>query len=742
MVEKKPKSSVQVEQFGDDDNNADINSNDEITSEELEMKMADEKAANLADSEVENVVVDEIEIPSEPEKPAKKSSKPKKSTKAGKSETDETEVKEPPQEDVAENITNTPEDIEVSSDSSSETKTVEKNEVDLLEDSAADEVVTDEGEKADKQAEEETTAVKQGTPEKPEKVDYAALSREDLLAILKEILDKGSLLEIIHDVDAIKIQFYKKHKADTEKKRKKFYEEGGAPEDFMVDEDPLEKTLKEYLLRFREYKTEYNKLQEAEKLKNLEEKYKIIEEIKVLVNRKESINKTFHEFRELQRRWREIGPVPQSNLKDLWETYYHHVETFYDYIKINQELRDLDLKKNLEAKISLCEKAEELLLEPNVLSAFNNLQALHDQWREIGPVTLEMRTDIWQRFKEATSKINKRHQDYFLNIKQEQRKNLEAKTLLCEKVEEIVNGEIVSFPDWDKYSHEIIELQKVWRTIGFAPKKDNTRIYKRFREACDGFFNRKREYFSSAKLEQNDNLQLKTDLCLQAEALIESSEWKKTTEDLIALQKRWKEIGPAPQKFSDKIWKRFRSACDKFFERKALHFASMDNSYESNLKKKEELIEKINLFQPTANVEENLRKLKEFQRDWASIGFVPFESKELIQNKYRQAINQKFDDLKIGDDKKDLLKFKNKLDSIHTRPNYDYRMNQERDKFIIRLKQLESDIVLWENNIGFFAKSKNAESMINEVQRKIDDAKSKMEVLTEKIKMIDDLDSN
>ena len=586
----------------------------------------------------------------------------------------------------------------------------------------------------------EKTKTESETSAEPEKIDYAALSKEDLVAVLKDTVDKGSVAEIIHDVDFIKVQFYKKHKADVEKKRKKFYDEGGAPEDFKVEEDPLEKTLKEYLARFKEYKAEYNKLLEEDKHKNLDEKYRIIGEIKDLVNRKESINKTFHEFRELQRRWREIGPVPQQNLKDLWETYHHHVETFYDYIKINQELRDLDLKKNLEAKLGLCEKAEELLLEPNVITAFKLLQTLHEQWREIGPAPVEMRTEIWNRFKETTSKINRKHQEYFLNLKQEQKKNLEAKTLLCEKVEDIITFEIATYQKWENYSHEIIKLQKVWRTIGFAPKKDNNKIYKRFRDACDTFFNKKREFYSQTKQLLEDNLQLKTDLCVQAEALSESTEWKKTTEELIALQKRWKEIGPVPHRSSDKIWKRFRSACDKFFECKMQHFASMDNSYESNLKKKEELIEKIKNLKLSSKLEENLKQLKELQREWAAIGFVPYEAKDEIQNKYRQAVNQKFDDLKIDEDKKDLLKFKTKLDNIHSKSNFDYRMNQEREKFIAKLKQIENDIVLWENNIGFFAKSKNADDMIKEVQNKIDAAKRKIEVLTEKIKMIDEMD--
>lgn len=576
--------------------------------------------------------------------------------------------------------------------------------------------------------------------EGPEKIEYAALSKHDLIALLKDLIRNKPVNEIINDVENIKINFYKKHKADIEKKRKSFVEDGGEIEDFMPEEDPLERELKELLKTFKDQKAEYTKVLEETKQKNLEEKYKIIDEIKDLVNKQESINKTFQEFRELQKRWRSIGPVPQANVKDLWENYHHHVEAFYDYIKINQELRDLDLKKNLEAKLQLCEKAEELLLETNIMNAFKMLQELHEQWREIGPVPADMRTEIWERFREATSKINKKHQEYFVNLKSEQKKNLEAKITLCEKAEEICNMEISSNKDWNRLSDEMVELQKVWKKIGFAPKKDNNKVYLRFRTACDNFFARKRQYYSVIKEEQETNLQLKTDLCVQAEALMESTEWKKTTEELIALQQRWKEIGPVPYKVSDKIWKRFRTACDTFFERKSKHFAEVDDTFENNLKRKQELIQQIEAFQPDDNTEASLAKLKEFQRQWAQIGFVPLKDKEEILEKYRITINRKFDELKIDEGHKKLLKFKTKLENMLDKPNSDQRIRQEREKYINKLKQLENDIVLWENNIGFFAKSKNAEAMIKEVESKIAEAKKTIELLNQKISMIDEME--
>lgn len=416
------------------------------------------------------------------------------------------------------------------------------------------------------------------------------------------------------------------------------------------------------------------------------------------------------------------------------------MEAFYDYIRINQELRDLDLKKNLESKIHLCETAEELLLESNVVEAFRILQDLHDQWREIGPVPAEMRVEIWNRFKEATSKINRKHQEHFVDLKNEQKQNLDTKAALCEKAEELCNMEISSNKEWTNRSRELMELQKVWKTIGFAPKKDNTKIYKRFRDACDAFFNRKREFYGVFKEEQSNNLQLKIDLCIQGEALRESNEWKKTTEELIALQQRWKEIGPVHHKQSEKVWKRFRSACDTFFERKAKHFSEIDNSFGSNLQKKTELIKQIEDFSINENAEECLGKLKDFQRQWSEIGFVPLKNKDEIQEKYREAINRKFDDLRIDDSHRNILKFKTKLEDFLEKPNGMQRIRQEREKYITRLKQLENDIVLWENNIGFFARSRNAESVIKDVESKIENTKKDIEMLNRKISMIDDLD--
>ncbi len=578
------------------------------------------------------------------------------------------------------------------------------------------------------------------TVEKKEIVDYSKYTQIELVNALRDVLEENDDHDIKDEVEAIKSVFYKTLNENISAAKKKFIEEGGDEKEFVAEEDPYEKDIKDLLRRYRQIRIEYSKKMEQEKEANLKLKYDVIERIKALINNEESINKTFNEFRELQHEWREIGLVPQSKMKNLWDTYHFHVENFYDYIKINQELRDLDLKKNLEIKIKLCENAEELLVEPSIIKAFNTLQKYHEQWREVGPVPREQKDAIWERFKAATSKINKKHQEFFEVRKEEQKKNLEAKTALCEKVEEIDLAAIPSYKEWDAKSKELVELQKVWRTIGFAPKKDNNKIYERFRAACDKFFDAKREFYAKNKELQQNNMQMKIDLCVQAESLKESTDWKKTTQDFINIQKKWKEIGPIPRKHSDAIWKRFRAACDSFFDKKSEHFSGMDSEHTENLKKKEELIEKVTNFKSAGSVDENLKILKGFQREWTEIGHVPFKKKDEVQTKFRDAINKLFDELNIDEDKRNILKFRSKMTSYSESNRGQNKMRMEREKYMNKLKQLENDLVLLDNNIGFFAKSKNAESLIADVRKKIEVSKQKIELLKQKIRVIDEMD--
>lgn len=576
--------------------------------------------------------------------------------------------------------------------------------------------------------------------EKKEKPDYAKFTQIELVNALRDVLDSNGDHDIKDEVETIKAAFYKQVKDEAEVQKKQFLEEGGDEEEFEAEENPYEQDIKDLLKRYRQIRHEFNKKLEQEKEINLQVKYDIIEEIKGLIHKEESINKTFQDFKDLQQRWREIGLVPQSKMKDLWDTYHFHVENFYDYIKINKELRDLDLKKNLEMKIRLCEQAEELLLEPNTIRAFNQLQKLHERWREIGPVPRENKDDIWERFKASTAKINKKQQEYFEDRKLEQKKNLDAKRALCEKVEEINEMELATHKEWGEKSKEVVNLQRIWRTIGFAPRKDNNKIYKRFREACDLFFDAKREFYTKNKELQQNNLQLKLDLCMQAEALKDSDDWRKTTQELINIQKQWKEIGPVPRKNSEALWKRFRAACDYFFDKKSEHFSGIDSEQVNNLKEKEKLIKEVEGFKSTGDPDENLKVLKDFQRRWTEVGHVPIRKKDDIQRKFRDAINKLFDDLNIDETKRNLLKFRTKMASFSESSRGQNKMRLERDKYMTRLKQLENDLVLLDNNIGFFAKSKNAEALIEDVKRKIEQTKEKIEMLKDKIRVIDEMD--
>ena len=568
-------------------------------------------------------------------------------------------------------------------------------------------------------------------------VDYSGYSKHDLVETLVLLIENRPPSEIKDDVERLKVLFYKKMKLEADERKSKFLEGGGKIEDYRPWVDPDDARIKHLLEKYREKKTDYSKIQEAEKYENLKKKYDIIDKIKDLVNREESINKTFHDFRTLQNDWHSVGVVPQASLKDIWENYHHTVELFYDYIKINKELRDLDLKKNLEAKLVLCEKAEALMLEPNAVNAFRDLQDYHNQWREIGPVPLDSKNEIWERFKEATAQINKRHHEYFEKQKDDQKKNLDAKIALCEEVEAIIQSELKSFRDFDEKAEKVVEFQKIWRTIGFAPKKQNNKVYQRFRDACDAFFEKKRSFYADNKEIQLNNLQKKIDLCVQAEAVQESTDWKSTSDILIRLQRDWKDVGPVPRKQSEKCWKRFRKACDHFFNRKTQFFSELDNSYEDNLKAKIAIIEELEKFDPGTDVQVAFDRLKESQRRWTEIGFVPFEKKDEIANRYRNAINNQFDKLKIADEDKSILKYKTKLDSLKTNQKASRKVRNERDKFFTKIKQLESDIVLWENNIGFFAKSANADTMIREVEEKIESARKQIKTLEEKVRMID-----
>lgn len=555
-------------------------------------------------------------------------------------------------------------------------------------------------------------------------------SKGELVEMLAQLLEDGSVEDIRSQVEQIKTAFYKIHRAQVDARLKEVSEQGVEAE-AVQDADELR--LKELLKKYRDARDKATAESDKVKEENYRLKCEIIEELKSLISSEETLNVTFARFRELQARWKEIGQVPQAKVNDLWETYNLHVERFYDFVKINKELRDLDLKKNLEAKQALCEAAEALAEQSNIVEAFRKLQKLHDQWRETGPVAAEQKETLWDRFKAASSVINRRHQEHFESLKQEQLKNLEAKTALCEAAEALVATVPTSHKEWNKANERLIELQAQWRTVGFAPKKENAKIYDRFRAACDKFFECKHSFYADVKDDMEQNLSLKTALCEAAEALIESEDWKAATDKILELQAEWKKIGTVSRRHADAIWRRFRAACDKFFERKSAHFATVEGGYADNLQKKHALIEEMNAADVKAG---GYELIKEFQRRWSEIGFVPIKHKEEVAKLYKAAVDRMFAVVRGADRENSLNRFKDKVNSM--RQNGERRLRSEREKLYNRVRQLEQEVATLENNIGFFSKSKGAESFIAEVEEKIVKAKRDIADTIAKIKLIDD----
>ena len=556
-------------------------------------------------------------------------------------------------------------------------------------------------------AENEASAQEESAPVR-EPVNLADKTLAQLSEIFRNLMESADKMSRSKEADSIKAAFYRL--------LNKIKEEGNEAEDALV---LVEENFKSLFNDYKRERAEFNLKQEQERAENLKKKQAIIEELKNLVESQEDVSSSFPAFREIQNRWRETGPVPATNFRDVNDTYQHYVEMFYDMVKINRDLRDLDFKKNLEAKTAFCEAAEKLAENENVVSAFHDLQKLHEQWKEFGPVAKEFRDDIWNRFKAATAVINKRYQAHFEELKGQYAGNLEAKTKLCEEVEEIAGRDITSSSEWNSATKEIEEIQARWRTIGFASKKENQKIYERFRAACDAFFLKKRDFYAKYKDNINDNLEKKMSIIEKAEALKDSTEWKKATDQFIALQKQWKEIGAVPRKKSEQLWKRFRAACDAFFENRDKQGRPQDD-FHANLKAKKALIEEINAYDGPSGDEEAMRA---FAERWQAIGFVPFKEKEAVQQEYRDAMSSKFP-------------------SFSSRPvrggkGAPRAPRSEKDVLVAKYNALQQDIDTYENNIGFFTASKNSEVLIAQMRERIESAKAELKELEEQIRKME-----
>lgn len=566
--------------------------------------------------------------------------------------------------------------------------------------------------------------------------DYSSLNKLQLVELLEETVEETDITKIKEKVASIKVFFLKLNKEDIDRDLEQFLTGGGDKESFIHNDDPLETRFKAAFNKYKENKAKYNDILEKQKIENLQMKNQILEDLKNLISSEETLKKTYDEFRVLQDKWKEIGQVPAAEITNLWNTYHFLVEKFFDKVKINRELRDLDMKKNLETKIELCEKAEELLLETSIAKSFKLLQKYHEEWKEIGPVPQDKKDEVWERFKNATNKINAIRREHYEKIQEEQTANYEAKVALCEKAEELVNETPTNISNWQKKTTEIGDLFKVWKSLGQAPKKLNDEIWTRFKTLMDSFFEAKKDFFEKIKEQQLENYNRKLQLCVEAEAVQESTEWRKTTEQLKKLQEEWKSIGPIPKRQSEKTWKRFRSACDVFFKRKTEHFSGIKGREDENLAAKKALIEKIKTFEVKKDRAENLEAIKGFQREWMEIGHVPIKLKDNLYNEYRHAIDALFEKMKISESEISTTEYRGMVENMKDDPDSRDRIRRERNNLSNKIAKLREEINLWENNIGFFASSKQANIMIAEYEKKINRAKNDLKVLEAKLKIL------
>ncbi len=569
--------------------------------------------------------------------------------------------------------------------------------------------------------------------------DYDSMNKQELVELLEELVEEKDISKIKNQVIKIKSAFLQKNKEEIEAQKKAFVEAGNDEADFKHTPDPLEERFNIAFRKYKKNKQKYAEELERQKQENLKEKLKVLEEMKQLIDSEETLKKTYDEFRKLQERWKEIGMVPASELSNLWQSYHFYVDRFFDKVRINKELRDLDLKKNLEAKLALCEKTEELLLEKSIIKSFKLLQKYHEEWRNIGPVPSDKKDDLWERFKAATDKINERRKQHYKELQEQQELNYQAKLGLCEKAEELVKELPKNVKEWQQKSEEITGLLQEWKKIGRAPRQVNDEVWARFKGSLDTFFEAKREFFAKLKEQQMENYNRKLDLCNQAEKLKDSTEWKKTTDELIRLQKEWKNIGPVPKRYSDKIWKRFRAACDEFFNRKAEYFKNIHTVEAENLKLKEELIKEIEEYEVTNDKAKDMEAVKNFQRRWVEIGHVPFNKKDSIQSAYRKAIDKLFNKLSINTAEMTAQNYKEHLKNLVDTPNGESKLLKERNYLTGKMRHLNEEIKVWENNISFFSGSAQANALKHDFEKKINKAKRDLEVLKAKIKAIDEI---
>jgi len=599
--------------------------------------------------------------------------------------------------------------------------------VEAVEEKPAEEVI----EKQEEKQPETTT--------EPSAAKHQSLSKEEIIEKLKNLTNQEAL-PARAEVEGLKQAFYKLRSAVVEAQKNEFVEAGNDPEAFTPTPDPSEEVVKTFLHEIKEKRAAHAVQEDRQKEENYEKKLQIIESIKNLTESSDDFNKLYKEFKDLQQKWSDITQVPQSKVKELWKSYQIYTEKFYDLIKINNEFRDYDFRKNLELKTSIIESVEKLMEETDSVSAFHQLQNFHQQWREIGPVARELREDIWTRFKDASTAINKKYQTHFESLKGKEEENLAEKTAICEELKNIDYSKLTSFKEWDDKSKEVIGLQAKWKTIGFVPKKVNTQIFEEFRALCDTFFEKKSEFFKGVREEMEVNLEKKRALTEQALALKDSTDWKATTDKLIAIQKEWKTIGPVPRKYSDAIWKEFVTACDYFFEQKKKIESSQKTEEVDNLAAKKEIIAKIENIDQTLEPSELIAQVRVLADEWHNIGFVPFKEKDRIYKEFHKAVDSHYDRLKIDKTERRFEAFKSNMkDNLSKNDNPKRSLYREREHLMHQFNKVKADLQTYENNMNFLSiSSKGASGLLKEVNNKIENLKSEMDLLIKKIETIDE----
>ncbi len=560
--------------------------------------------------------------------------------------------------------------------------------------------------------------------------NYQTLDREDLLKEFQNLLNANNFDVLKQRARVIKDIFDAKSKEIYAKAFEKFLEEGGVKEDYKSELDQLDIDFRKLYGEYRERRQKYLEKQEQDKIDNLEKKKAVLEELRVLLQQEGSLKEIYDTFNQLQTKWKEIGAVPRSEANSLWESYHFLIEKFYDKVKINRELLEIGMKK----KVALCERVESLLLEPSINDSFRQLQECHQLWKEIGRVSADKSDEIWERFKKASDAVNKRCQEHYEKIREEQNNNLLAKKALCEKLEELLKTELLTVKDWTEATTKVNELFDLWKTIGPVPKEENENIWNRFKKPIDKFYEDKKEAFAKMKESQDENYQKKVELCLQAEVIAERSDWKRATEDLLKLQAEWKEVGYVAKKQSDKLWLRFREACDKFFERKSQDYQNRKESENENIAKKEALIQAVKEFSFTEDKQHNLDVIKDFQRQWSEVGFVSTDERNRLYAEFRKAIDAHFDKLQSDSIESNLNNFKMKLDSSDGKRN----VSREKKEFLDQIQKLQNDLNVWENNLGFLASSKQADLLKAEFDKKIEKAKAEIQLLKAKVKLLEE----